>query len=323
MIRTNCIFSFCLIACSLSFLHGNSLAGRDILSIEDLSKEEIELVLDTAENMKKGDHFDCLKNYILATCFFEPSTRTRLSFESSMHRLGGSVIGFSDSLSTSVKKGESLFDTIKTVSQFADAIVIRHPDEGSAHIAAASSDKPVINGGDGANQHPTQTLLDLFSIRESQGTIDGLKIALVGDLKYGRTIHSLCSALTHYNISLYFVSPEGLSLPEKLLKQLKEAGIPFSFHSSIEEVISEADILYMTRIQKERFGSNDLNFENPCLLKKDGLLQAKKNLKILHPMPRVDEIETSIDETPYAYYFKQSANGIPVRMALLRLLLGK
>jgi aspartate carbamoyltransferase catalytic subunit len=304
-------------------LFANPLKGRDLLSIEDLSREEIELILDTAETLKKTDRSEALQGLVLATCFFEPSTRTRLSFEASMHYLGGSVIGFSDAASTSTKKGEALSDTIKTVSCFSDIIVVRHPQEGSAKIAAAASDKPVINGGDGSNQHPTQTLLDLFSIRESQGTIDGLHIALAGDLKYSRTIHSLCRALSLYNVHLYFVSPLELPLPADLYDQLQKARIPCSFHESLDEIMPQIDILYMTRIQKERFPKEMPQFVNSCLLQAHHLKHVKENLRILHPLPRVDEIDVTIDDTPYAYYFHQVGNGILVRKALLLLLLGK
>ena len=304
-------------------LFSNPLKGRDLLSIEDLSKEEIELVLNTAETLKKTDPSDALKGFVLATCFFEPSTRTRLSFEASMHYLGGSVIGFSDAASTSTKKGEALSDTIKTVSCFSDIIVLRHPQEGSAKIAAAISDKPVINGGDGANQHPTQTLLDLFSIKESQGTIDGLHIALAGDLKYSRTIHSLCLALVHYNVRLSFVSPDELPLPADLYDRLQKAHIPCSFHASLDEVMPDIDILYMTRIQQERFPKEMPQIVNSCLLRAHHLDHVKKNLRILHPLPRVDEIDSAIDDSPYAYYFHQVGNGVLVRKALLLLLLGK
>ena len=304
-------------------LFASSLKGRDLLSIEDLSKEEIELVLDTAKALKGANRSDALRGVVLATCFFEPSTRTRLSFEASMHHLGGSVIGFSDASCTSTKKGETLSDTIKTVSCFSDIIVIRHPQEGSAKIAAAVSDKPVINGGDGSNQHPTQTLLDLFSIKESQGTIDGLHIALAGDLKYSRTIHSLCQALLHYNVHLYFVSPRELPLPKDLYDQLQKARIPCSFHESLDEIMPQIDVLYMTRIQKERFPKEMPPFVNSCLLKAHHLDRVKKNLRILHPLPRVDEIDVTIDDTPHAYYFHQVENGLLIRKALLLLILGK
>lgn len=301
----------------------NSLAGRDLVSITDLTKEEIDLILHTAHFLRKHPQPDLLKGSILASCFFEPSTRTRLSFETAMHRLGGAVIGFSEAEKTSSKKGETLFDTIKVIGQYADLIVLRHPQDGAARLAAEATDKPLLNGGDGANQHPSQTLLDLFTIQECQGRMEGLSIALVGDLQYGRTVHSLSLALAHYAARLYFVSPESLSLPDAIGQELRKKGIKFSFHTSLEEVIPKVDILYLTRIQKERFSSLSLPFFNPCRLKLSHLEKAKKTLKILHPLPRVDELEKSIDETPFAYYFQQTAHAIPVRMALLALLLGK
>lgn len=301
----------------------NSLVGRDLVSITDLSFEEIERLLQTAHSLRQNPQPDLLKGALLATCFFEPSTRTRLSFETAMHRLGGSVIGFSEAEKTSTKKGESLFDTIRVIGSYADLIVIRHPHDGAARLAAEATDKPIINGGDGANQHPSQTLLDLFSIQECQGQIEGLHIALAGDLKHGRTVHSLSLALAAYPVRLYFVSPENLSLPDAISHELRKKGIKFSFHASLEEVIAKVDILYMTRIQKERFAETATPFINPCLLKQKHLEKAKVNLKILHPLPRVDEIEESIDATPFAYYFQQAANGVAVRMALMAHLLGK
>jgi aspartate carbamoyltransferase catalytic subunit len=281
----------------------------------------MEMVLTTALIFQKKSQPDLLKGSILASCFFEPSTRTRLSFESAMHRLGGSVIGFSDASTTSIKKGESLFDSMKVIGSYADILVIRHPQEGSAEIAARAASPPVLNAGDGAHQHPTQTLIDLFTIQESQGTIENLHIALAGDLKYGRTIHSLSLALSQYPVRLYFVSSENLSLPLEIIHELREKGIEFSIHEKLEEVISQVDILYMTRPQKERFAHSCNNFSENCLLKKSHLAKAKKNLRILHPLPRLKEIEESIDETPFANYFQQAANAIPVRMALLALFL--
>lgn len=296
---------------------------KSLISIEDISREQIEHILDTAKSLQASPQPGLLKGHILATCFFEPSTRTRLSFESAMLRLGGAVIGFSDALTTSAKKGETLHDMMKGIGSFADIIVIRHPEVGSAHIAAGAVKVPLINGGDGFNQHPTQTLVDLFTIKESQGKIDDLHIAITGDLKYGRTVHSLCLALSHYRVRLYFISPAFLSLPEGICEELTRCKVPYSLHETIEEVVPKIDILYMTRIQKERFVDESLDFENPCLLKLAHLANAKGNLRILHPLPRMEEIETSIDQTPYAYYFQQMGNGVFVRMAILALLLGK
>lgn len=301
----------------------NTLSERDLISIADLSKQEIELVLSTALTLQKEARPGLLKGSLLASCFFEPSTRTRLSFEAAMHRLGGNVIGFAESGTTSAKKGESLADTMRVVGSYADIVVIRHPQEGSARLAADAMDKPVINAGDGANQHPTQTLVDLFTIRECQGTIDELHIALAGDLKYGRTAHSLSIALSNYPVRLYFVSPSHLPLPDAIAHELKKKGVKFSCHTALEEVIPKVDILYMLRIQKERFPDSSADLVNTCLLKKRHLEKAKKTLRVLHALPRVDEIEESIDATPFAYYFQQAANGVSVRMALLALLLGK
>jgi aspartate carbamoyltransferase catalytic subunit len=299
----------------------NPLRGRSLISISDLTKEEILLILKHAEEIKKRAPKDLAKGKILASCFYEPSTRTRLSFEAAMLRLGGDVIGFSESANISAKKGESLHDTMKTIGGYADLIVLRHPLEGAARVASEATAKPVINAGDGANQHPTQTLLDLFSIKECQGKLKTLNIAFVGDLKYGRTVHSLCMACAHFDMRLFFVSPEMLSLPEEIVHTLKKQGVKFSFHRAIEEVIGKADILYMTRLQKERL-ENYEKLKDAYILKEEMLKKVKSNLKIFHPLPRVNEIETSIDLTPMAYYFQQAENGLYVRMALLSLILG-
>lgn len=302
-------------------LNRPSLYKRSLVSISDLSKEEIELILLTADRLRQSTPKDLLKGKILASCFFEPSTRTRLSFESAMLLLGGSVIGFSEADATSSKKGESLADSIKVIGSYADILVVRHPLEGAGRVAAQNTNKPVINAGDGANQHPTQTLLDLFTIRQCQGKIEDLHIALAGDLKHGRTVHSLALALAHYPVRLYFVSSEEFSMPSSIIHELKKKGVKFSCHSNLEEIIPKADILYMSRLQKERLLDTKIDFVNKVSLKKSYLSKAKPNLKILHPLPRVDEIEESIDETPFAYYFEQAANGVTVRMALLALML--
>ncbi|MBU6383031.1 MAG: aspartate carbamoyltransferase [Verrucomicrobia bacterium] len=299
----------------------NPLAGRDLVSISDVTKEEIQLVLKCAEDMRKRPRPALLKGKILASCFFEPSTRTRLSFETAMLRLGGANIGFADGGITSARKGETLFDAMKVIGSYADLIVLRHPQEGSARLAAEAAGIPVINAGDGANQHPTQTLIDLFTIRECQGKIEDLHIALVGDLKYGRTIHSLSLALSHAPVRLYFVAPESLHLPDSITHELKKKGVKFSFHEKLEEVVPKVDVLYMSRIQKERFPEMAEGFANPCRLKMSHLEKAKSTLKILHPLPRVDEIEGAIDATPFAYYHQQAAHGVVVRMALLALIL--
>jgi aspartate carbamoyltransferase catalytic subunit len=301
-----------------------NLNGRSVISIADLTKDEIEHVLKRAAEFKKKPPKELLRGQILASCFFEPSTRTRLSFESAMLRLGGQVIGFSDAASTSIRKGESLYDSMKVTGSLADLIVIRHPMEGAARLASLATTKPVINAGDGANQHPTQTLLDLFTIKECQGKLEGLKVAIVGDLKYGRTVHSLASAAALFDMRLYFISPEELTLPETILKQLRKLRGKFSFHHNVEEVIDKIDILYMTRIQKERF--DDATYEKvkeSYILKEAQLKKAKSHLRVLHPLPRVNEIEVAIDSTPHAYYFEQAENGLFVHEALLALILGK
>lgn len=303
-----------------------------LVSILDLSRDEIEELLLRAEKMKEHAPSNLLPNLlpnllqgkILASCFFEPSTRTRLSFETAMLRLGGQVIGFSDLVSTSSKKGESLHDAMKVIGQYADVIVLRHPMEGAARVASEAASVPVINAGDGANQHPTQTLIDLFSMRESQGNLHGLHVAMVGDLKYGRTIHSLALACALFDMRLYFISPEQLTIPDYLLQELRKRGVKYTFHRTIEEVMPKIDILYMTRIQKERFAVGEYDEMKDCyLLKVDMLKEAKQNLKVLHPLPRLNEIDTAVDATPHAYYFQQSANGICVRQAVLATLLGE
>lgn len=300
----------------------NSFYQRDIISVQDFTPEEVQVILETAKRFKEKPIKNTLQDKVIAHCFFEPSTRTRLSFESAALRLAGKVIGFSSDESLSTKKGETLSDTIRVVSEYADLIVIRDPREGAARLAAEVSDKPVINAGDGANQHPSQALVDLFTIQESQGRLNGLSMALVGDLKYARTIHSLCQACMMYDIRLYLVAPDGLALPESICDSLKKAGVRFSFHQSIEEVIPKVDILYLTRLQKERFAEADL-IKNNYVLTPAVLRNAKPTLKILHPLPRVDEIDVSVDKTPYAHYFTQAANGVFVRQALLTLLLNE
>jgi aspartate carbamoyltransferase catalytic subunit len=261
---------------------------------------------------------------VVATLFFEPSTRTRLSFESAASRLGAKVIGFSEPGSTSVQKGESLRDTIRTVSNYSDIIVMRHPKEGSARFASEVADVPIINAGDGANQHPTQTLLDMYSIRKTQGTLDNLNIAFVGDLKYGRTVHSLVIAMSNYNTTFHLVSPQLLKLPSTTKMHIKEKNLAYYQYTDIIEVIPKVDILYMTRIQKERF-SDPIEYErvkNSYILRNSMLETAKPNMRILHPLPRVNEITVDVDDNPQAYYFTQALNGVFVRQALLASILG-
>lgn len=300
------------------------LNKKDIISIRDLTLNEVNNILKLAKTIEKKLPKSYLTGKIIAHCFFEPSTRTRLSFETATLRLGGQVIGFSDIESTSIKKGEDLQDTIKTISCYADLIVIRHPFEGAARLAAEISDKPIINAGDGTNQHPTQALADLFTIKETQKNLDGLSIAFVGDLKYGRTVHSLVQLCALFNMRLFLVSPALLSLPKIICDELKHKGIRFSFHENLDDVISKIDILYMTRLQHERFTQPEHQlFKNQYVLTLDKLKKVKNNLRILHPLPRGREIDKIIDETFYALYFKQVVNAVFVRQAILALLFDK
>jgi len=301
---------------------------RDIISIKDFSREEIEYILEYAKKMipyANGEkHTNILNEKILATLFFEPSTRTRLSFESAMHRLGGKVIGFADPSGTSQKKGESLADTIRMADAYSDAIVIRHPQEGAARLAAEFAEAPILNAGDGAGQHPTQCLLDLFTILTEKNKIKGNNIVLLGDLKYGRTVHSLAYALSLFKADLTFVSPDTLKMPKEVINECKEFGVEPNSTSNLEKAIKEADVLYVTRIQRERFPDAEEYNKVVGTYKVDNnlLKQAKQDLIILHPLPRVVEIDPEVDNTPHALYFKQAFNGVPVRMALLSLILG-
>lgn len=302
--------------------------GRDIISIKDFSKNEINFILKNAEKMVKyakgSNYIDILNGKILSSLFFEPSTRTRLSFESSMNRLGGRVIGFADPTATSQKKGESLADTIRMADSYSDVIVIRHPQEGAARLAAEFADAPVLNAGDGAGRHPTQCLLDLFTIKSEKQKIEGKNIVLLGDLKYGRTVHSLAYALSLYGANLTFVSPDSLKMPTEVLNECRELGIQPKNTSNLEKSIKNADVLYVTRIQKERFPDAEEYNQVVGAYKVDAnlLKNAKKDLVIMHPLPRVTEIDPEIDKTTHALYFKQAFNGVPVRMALLSLVLG-
>jgi aspartate carbamoyltransferase catalytic subunit len=300
------------------------LSKKDIISIRDLSLGEVNNVLNFAKKIKEKQPKKYLTGKIIAHCFFEPSTRTRLSFETATLRLGGQVIGFSDIESTSIKKGEDLQDTIKTISCYADLIIIRHPFEGAARLAAEISEKSIINAGDGANQHPTQALADLFTIQQAQGNLEGLSIAFVGDLKYGRTVHSLVQLCALFNMRLFLVSSEALTLPKIICDELKDTGIQFSFHSSLDDVISKIDILYMTRLQQERFTQSEHQlFDNQYILTFDKLKKIKANLNILHPLPRGCEVDKAIDETTHALYFIQIANAVCIRQSILTLLLDK
>lgn len=302
-----------------------AFTGRDILAIDDLSKEEIGYILDTAKEIEKSPHSSNLQGCLLGSCFFEPSTRTRLSFESAMQRLGGSVMGFADDKATATRKGETLHDTMKMLEHYVDLIVIRHPLEGAAQWAADSVSIPVINAGDGANEHPTQTLLDLYTIRETQGRLENLAVAMVGDLKHGRTTHSLARAAVHFGMRLYFVTPPALEMPKEICNHLRDNRIKFSFHRDLEEVLHKTDILYFTRVQEERFEDKQEyhRLKNHYRLTPAHLEKVKDSLRIFHPLPRNEEIDRAIDKSPHASYFNQAKNGVAVRQALLCLLLGQ
>lgn len=300
------------------------MKSKSLVSIDDYTKAEQLRILDLAAGFEAKPVQNILDGYVVATLFFEPSTRTRLSFESAASRLGAQVIGFSEAGSSSVSKGESLNDTILTVSNYADIIVMRHPREGSARYASEVSPVPIINAGDGANQHPTQTLLDMYSIRKTQGRLDNIHIAFVGDLKYGRTVHSLTFALCNFNATFHLVSPSELKLPSYVKRKIKENKLDYYQYTDMTEVIPQVDILYMTRIQKERF-SDPIEYEkvkNAYILRDDMLKGAKPTMRVLHPLPRVNEIEMDVDSNPMAYYFQQAQNGVYVRQALLASILG-
>jgi aspartate carbamoyltransferase catalytic subunit len=293
---------------------------KDLISITDYSKEEYLRIMDLAAEFEKTPNQDLLKGKVVASLFFEPSTRTRLSFETAISRLGGRIVGFADPDSSSATKGETLHDTIKMVSNYADLIVMRHPLEGAARYAAEVSSVPVINAGDGANQHPTQTLLDLYSILKTQKTLDNLNIFMVGDLKYGRTVHSLLQAMSVFENPIFnFIAPKMLQMPEGYKLTLKEKGIKYFEHREFTDIISEADIIYMTRVQKERF-SDPIEYEkvkNVYILRHSMLENTKPNVKILHPLPRVNEIHTDVDKSEKAYYFEQARNGVFTREAII------
>jgi aspartate carbamoyltransferase catalytic subunit len=300
------------------------MKNRCLVSIDDFSTEEIISILDMAEEFEKQPVRKLLEGKVIATLFFEPSTRTRLSFESAISRLGGKIVGFSDVSSSSVSKGETLHDTIRMVSSYSDLIVMRHPVEGSARFASEIATVPVINAGDGANQHPTQTILDLYSIRKTQGRLDNLNIFIVGDLKYGRTVHSLMMAMSRWKATFNFISPEELRMPDEFKLYLDNMGLKYYEHNDFTDIISKADIIYMTRVQKERF-SDPIEYEkvkNIYVLRNSMLKNTKENMRILHPLPRVNEIHTDVDKNPKAYYFEQALNGVFTRQAILCTLLG-
>lgn len=297
---------------------------KHLISIHDYSREDILKTLEMAAAFEKNPTQPIFSNKVIASIFFEPSTRTRLSFETAANRLGARVVGFTDAVNTSVTKGETLKDTIKMVSNYADLIVMRHPLDGSARYASEVSKVPIINAGDGSNQHPTQTLLDLYSILKTQETLNNLKINVIGDLKYGRTVHSLLQAMSHFNPTFKFISPDELKLPKEYCEFLSSRDIPYTESKLLSDNILNADIIYMTRVQKERF-SDPIEYErikNVYSLNLSMLEGCKPNMKILHPLPRVNEIAQDVDSSPHAYYFTQAQNGVYTRMAIIALLLG-
>ena len=298
---------------------------ESLVSINDFSKEEIMDLLEKARSFEENPNRKVLDGKVIATLFFEPSTRTRLSFETAVNRLGGRIIGFSDAATSSSSKGESLKDTIIMVSNYVDLIIMRHHLEGAARYASEVSSVPIINAGDGANQHPTQTMLDLYSIYKTQGTLENLNITMVGDLKYGRTVHSLLQAMSHFNPTFHFVAPDELKMPQEYKIFCEEHNIPYYEHSDFsEEVINQADILYMTRVQRERF-TDLMEYERVkdiYILRNSMLAGSKPNLRVLHPLPRVNEIAYDVDDNPKAYYFQQAKNGLYARQAIICKVLG-
>lgn len=298
---------------------------ESLVSINDFSKEEIINLLEKAKSFEENPNRRVLEGKVIATLFFEPSTRTRLSFETAVNRLGGRIIGFSDAATSSSSKGESLKDTIMMVSNYVDLIIMRHYLEGAAQYASEVSSVPIINAGDGANQHPTQTMLDLYSIYKTQGTLENLNITMVGDLKYGRTVHSLLQAMSHFNPTFHFVAPDELKMPQEYKIFCDKHNIPYYEHRDFsEEVINQADILYMTRVQRERF-TDLMEYErvkNVYVLHNSMLDGSKPNLRVLHPLPRVNEIAYDVDDNPKAYYFQQAKNGLYARQAIICKVLG-
>jgi aspartate carbamoyltransferase catalytic subunit len=303
------------------------LSKKDVLRADQFTSGDMDLILERAATyeaaLAAGKELDELRGKILATLFFEPSTRTRLSFETAMLRLGGRVLSVSEAKSTSASKGESLHDTIKTVEGYADAIVLRHPEVGAAEVAARATAKPVLNAGDGAGEHPTQSLLDLYTIRKEQGRVDGLTISLVGDLKHGRTVHSLATVLCQFSVSLLLVSPPALRMPREVVERAQAKGASVRETDDLGSALAQSDVVYMTRIQRERFAdpAEYDRLKDAYVLTRATLRKAKPSVTVMHPLPRVNEISTDVDDLPGAAYFRQSANGVPVRMALLALLI--
>ena len=308
----------------------NGMIGWDILSVDQFDKARLNFVFARAREMRemvqRAGAADLLKGYVLACLFYEPSTRTSASFIAAMERLGGSVIPITQGVQfSSVSKGETLVDTIRTLEQYADVIVLRHPEIGSARMAAEAAGVPVINAGDGPGEHPTQALLDLFTIKEEMGRIDGLKVAMVGDLRFGRTVHSLTKLLLHFDVSLRFVSPEILRMPLKIMNEVRDKGLDARETHDVADVIENADVLYVTRVQKERFSDLDQYNEvkDQYIITPDLMRQAKEKMVVMHPLPRVGEISPEVDADPRAAYFRQVQNGMYIRMALLAAVLGK
>ena len=305
------------------------LASKDVLRADQFSKDEIADIVNLAREYEQaltdGRTLNVMEGQILSTLFYEPSTRTRLSFETAMLRLGGKVISVAEAKSSSASKGESLHDTIKTVEGYADVIVLRHPQIGAAQEAAQATDKPVMNAGDGAGQHPTQSLLDLYTIQKEKGAVDGLTVVLAGDLKNGRTVHSLALLLAGFDVRFIFVAPQKLRMPQEILDQLKEKGIPVQETEDLAVGLQEGDVFYMTRIQRERFENPDEydRLKNLYVLTRAQVDGAKDGIVIMHPLPRVNEIAEDVDGYTGAAYFRQAANGVPVRMALLALVTGR
>jgi len=303
--------------------------GRDIISVRQFSDEDLAYIFDVAHEMREMvsriGAFDLLKGKLLANLFYEPSTRTSASFTAAMERLGGSVIPINEVKYSSVSKGESLPDTVRSLEAYADVIVLRHPEEGATALAAQYTKKPIINAGDGVGEHPTQALLDLFTILEELGEVDGLTITLVGDLKYGRTVHSLARLLSRYDVALNYVSPDILQMPDRIIAEIEESGTPQVVHTDLEDVIGDSDVVYVTRVQKERF-ENPADYEavaGAYVISPETMKLAKDRMALMHPLPRVNEISIDVDDDPRAAYFRQMEYGMYVRMALLALVLGK
>ena len=304
-----------------------ALIGRNLLEPGDFSKSELDALFELADRIQAdpGRYAGVAKGRVLAALFFEPSTRTRLSFETAMLRIGGQTVGFSEAQSSSAAKGESIADTVRTVGCYSDITVIRHPKEGSCRVAAANSDVPVVNAGDGGHHHPTQTLTDMLTIRREKGRLNKLRVGLCGDLKFGRTVHSLIKALSVYDdIEFYLISPEELRAPTYVIRIIENGGCVWHEAKNMNEVISDLDVLYMTRVQKERFFNEEdyIRLKDSYILDEQKMALAPEQMIVMHPLPRVNEIAMEVDADPRAVYFKQARNGMYVRMALIMSLLG-